>query len=71
MADEENMDPARKKVTIEQAAEKLGIPAWQAAGLKARHGWPIGKLITPGEYKTALDAWLNGPTVEVKKDGDA
>ena len=48
--------------TIEQHAARLKVPAWQAAALKARKGWPVAKRISQADYKSALDAMLKGHT---------
>lgn len=51
-----------KPVTIEEAARKLKAPAWAAAALKARKGWPIGKSVLLSEYEKELTDLLKGPT---------
>lgn len=54
-------------MTIEQAARQAKAPAWAAAALKARKGWPIGKVVSLADYKKDLDALLKGDT----EGGDA
>lgn len=64
-------DPAPKKdSTVEEHAASAGTPSWQLAGLRARHGWAIGKTLTRAEYDQALEKWLTGPTVAQPDEAD-
>lgn len=50
------------KYTIEKAQELTETPTWAAAALKARHQWPIGKLVSLRDYKAKLKDMLEGHT---------
>lgn len=65
VASDTKAEPKEKASTIEQLAGDLNVPAWAAAALKARQGWPIGKKLLPSDYKAKLKELMDGHT-----DGD-
>lgn len=65
MAKNTNTPPeqANEQPTIEELAARKGIDAALAAGLKARHAWPIGKRLPADEYDKAYAAFAGGHTL--------
>ncbi|MCL6612628.1 MAG: hypothetical protein K6T66_13925 [Peptococcaceae bacterium] len=60
-------DSGEEMFTIEDLAERLRVPVWVMAGLKAAYGWGEGKMLTESQFVKEKDAWLARPMEGVRK----
>lgn len=51
----------KPRFSIEELAERHGVPDWAMAGLKVRMGWATGKQVEESEFRAALESFLRGP----------
>jgi hypothetical protein len=46
---------------VEELFARMGVPAWQQAGLMRHKRWAAGKQTTEADLAAELKSWLNGP----------
>lgn len=46
------------QVSIEELAQRFGVPGWQMAGLRVRTGWKPGRSVTADEFQRELRGLL-------------
>lgn len=55
--------PEASDPTVEELAARPGVDAALVAGVRARHGWPVGLRMSADKFDTALADYATGPTL--------